>query len=230
MQAIILAGGLGTRLRSVLKAIPKPMAPIGDKPFLAFLLAYLKEQGILEVILSVSYKYEVIQEYFKETFCGMRIVYNIEKELLGTGGAIKDSLKFVDSSVYVLNGDTFFAIALKELQLGESKVCIALKSMKHFDRYGAVRVNSAGFVTAFEEKAYCSCGLINGGIYHIRKDIFEGFNLQGNFSFERFLQENCGLLQINTKVYGDNFIDIGIPSDYELFVKEHKRFIQNIHI
>ena len=108
MQAIVLAGGLGTRLRSVIQDVPKPMAPINGKPFLAFVLEYLKEQGITEVILSVSYKYELIQEYFKDELQGLKIIYNVEKELLGTGGAIKDSLKFIKDEAYVLNGDTFF--------------------------------------------------------------------------------------------------------------------------
>ncbi|MDC7794340.1 sugar phosphate nucleotidyltransferase, partial [Campylobacter coli] len=131
MQAIVLAGGLGTRLRSVVQALPKPMAPINGKPFLAFVLEYLKKQGITEIILSVSYKYELIQEYFKDEFHGIKIHYNIEKELVGTGGAIKDALKFVKNEVYVLNGDTFFDIDLKKLILNSSTICIALKQMQN---------------------------------------------------------------------------------------------------
>lgn len=107
MQAIILCGGLGTRLKSVIKDIPKPMAPINNKPFLEFIFEHLKKQGIKEIILAVSHKYEVIQEYFKDEFLGIKIKYSIEKELLGTGGAIKEALKFIKNEVYVLNGDTF---------------------------------------------------------------------------------------------------------------------------
>ncbi|EAK2332576.1 NTP transferase domain-containing protein, partial [Campylobacter jejuni] len=172
MQAIILCGGLGTRLKSVIKDIPKPMAPINNKPFLEFIFEYLKKQGIKEVILAVSYKYEVIQEYFKDEFLGIKIKYSIEKEPLGTGGAIKEALKFIKNEVYVLNGDTFFDIDLSKLKLNGSKICLALKQMNDFDRYGTVNVDGQGFVISFEEKIFKTQGLINGGIYLLTKDIF----------------------------------------------------------
>ncbi|ECP7379367.1 NTP transferase domain-containing protein [Campylobacter coli] len=217
MQAIVLAGGLGTRLRSVVQDLPKPMAPINGKPFLAFVLEYLKKQGITEIILSVSYKYELIQEYFKDKFHSVKIRYNIEKELLGTGGAIKDALKFVKNEAYVLNGDTFFDINLKKLVLNGSKICIALKQMQNFNRYGTVNVNEQGFVTSFEEKVFKKQGLINGGIYLLKKDIFDEFSLEKKFSFEEFLQENYKSLKIQTQIFDDYFIDIGIPEDYQIF-------------
>ncbi|EAL7463143.1 D-glycero-D-manno-heptose 1-phosphate guanosyltransferase, partial [Campylobacter coli] len=201
MQAIVLAGGLGTRLRSVVQDLPKPMAPINGKPFLAFVLEYLKKQGITEIILSVSYKYELIQEYFKDEFEGMKIRYNVEKELLGTGGAIKDALKLVKNEVYVVNGDTFFDIDLKKLVLNGSKICIALKQMQNFDRYGTVNVDEQGIVTSFEEKVFKKQGLINGGIYLLKKDIFDEFSLEKKFSFEEFLQENYKLLKIQTQIF-----------------------------
>ena len=113
-EAIILCGGLGTRLKSVLPNLPKPMAPVKNKPFLAFILEYLKRQNIKKVILAVSYKYEIIQNYFQNSYLNMEIVYSIEDEPLGTGGAIAEALKFVDqNSVYILNGDTIFDINRK---------------------------------------------------------------------------------------------------------------------
>ncbi|HEF9199232.1 TPA: nucleotidyltransferase family protein [Campylobacter coli] len=225
MQAIVLAGGLGTRLRSVVQDLPKPMAPINGKPFLAFVLEYLKKQGITEIILSVSYKYELIQEYFKDEFHGMKIHYNIEKELLGTGGAIKDALKFVKNEVYVLNGDTFFDIDLKKPVLNSSKICIALKQMQNFDRYGTVNVDEQGIVTSFEEKVFKKQGLINGGVYLLKKDIFNNFSLERKFSFEEFLQENYKTLKIQTQIFDDYFIDIGVPKDYKRFINDKGRKI-----
>ncbi|EAH8202091.1 nucleotidyltransferase family protein [Campylobacter lari] len=222
MQAIVLAGGLGTRLKSVVQDLPKPMAPINGKPFLTFVLEYLKKQGITEVVLSVSYKYELIQEYFKEEFEGMRIRYNVEKELLGTGGAIKDALKLIQNQAYVLNGDTIFDIDLKKLALNNGKICIALKQMQNFDRYGTVNVDDQGIVTSFEEKVFKKQGLINGGIYLLKKDIFDEFDLEKKFSFEEFLQENFKLLKIQTQIFDDYFIDIGVPRDYEKFIKDSK--------
>ncbi|EGN5849057.1 NTP transferase domain-containing protein [Campylobacter jejuni] len=217
MQAIILCGGLGTRLKSVIKDIPKPMAPINEKPFLTFVLEYLKKQGITEIVLSVSYKYELIQEYFKDEFEGMKIRYNIEKELLGTGGAIKDALKLIQNQAYVLNGDTIFDIDLKKLVLNDSKICIALKQMQNFDRYGTVNVDDQGIVTSFEEKVFKKQGLINGGIYLLKKDIFDEFILEKKFSFEEFLRVNYKILKIQTQIFDDYFIDIGIPEDYRRF-------------
>ncbi|EAK0433060.1 nucleotidyltransferase family protein [Campylobacter lari] len=219
MQAIVLAGGLGTRLKSIVQDLPKPMASINGKPFLAFVLEYLKKQGITEVILSVSYKYELIQECFKDEFNGIKIRYNIEKELLGTGGAIKDALKFIQNQAYVLNGDTIFDIDLKKLVLNDSRICIALKQMQNFDRYGTVNVDDQGVVTSFEEKVFKKQGLINGGIYLLKKDIFDEFNLEKKFSFEEFLQKNHKVLKIQTQIFDDYFIDIGIPEDYKKFTK-----------
>ena len=217
-EAVVLCGGLGTRLRKIVKDVPKPMAPVGDKPFLAFVLEYLKKQNIKRVILAVSYKYEVIQQYFGDEFLGMEIVYSIEKIPLGTGGAIKQALEFASRDCYVLNGDTFFEIPLEEMKLGKSKICIALKRMYDFDRYGAVEIDKNGFVESFEEKKFIKEGYINGGTYLVAKDIFDKFILEDKFSFEEFLQENYKTLRIKTKVFDHYFIDIGIPEDYERFV------------
>ncbi len=189
MQAIILCGGLGTRLKSVIKDIPKPMAPINDKPFLEFIFEYLKKQGIKEVILAVSYKYEVIQEYFKDEFLGIKIKYSIEKEPLGTGGAIKEALKFIKNEAYVLNGNTFFDIDLTKLKLNGNRICLALKQMNDFDRYGTVNVDKHGFVISFEEKVFKKQGLINGGIYLLTKDIFNEFDLEKNFLLKSFYEK-----------------------------------------
>ncbi|EOJ1646981.1 nucleotidyltransferase family protein [Campylobacter jejuni] len=218
MQAIILCGGLGTRLKSVIKDIPKPMAPINDKPFLEFIFEHLKKQGIKEVILAVSYKYEVIQEYFKDEFLGIKIKYSIEKEPLGTGGAINEALKFIKNEAYVLNGDTFFDIDLSKLKLNESKICLALKQMNGFDRYGTVELDGKNYIKLFKEKEFKKQGLINGGIYLLNKDIFNDFDLQEKFSFEEFLQENYEKLKAKAHIFDDYFIDIGVPEDYILFL------------
>ncbi|EAH6881878.1 NTP transferase domain-containing protein [Campylobacter jejuni] len=220
MQAIILCGGLGTRLKSVIKDIPKPMAPINNKPFLEFIFEYLKKQGIKEVILAVSYKYEVIQEYFKDEFLGIKIKYSIEKEPLGTGGAIKEALKFIKNEAYVLNGDTIFDIDLKKLILNNSKICLALKQMNDFDRYGTVELDSKNYIKLFKEKEFKKQGLINGGIYFLNKDIFNDFTLQEKFSFEEFLQENYEKLKAKAHIFDNYFIDIGVPGDYGRFMND----------
>ncbi|RQD66644.1 D-glycero-D-manno-heptose 1-phosphate guanosyltransferase [Campylobacter hepaticus] len=217
MQTIILCGGLGTRLKSVISGIPKPMAPVNGKPFLEFIFKYLKKQDIKEIILAVSYKYEIIQEYFKDEFLGIKIKYSIEKEPLGTGGAIKQALNFIQDKTYVLNGDTFFDIDLSKLKLNQSRICFALKYMQDFDRYGAVELDDQKFIKSFKEKEFLKQGLINGGIYLISKTIFEDFILEDKFSFETFLQNNYKNLNARAEIFKDYFIDIGIPEDYKKF-------------
>ncbi|EFC32291.1 TPA: nucleotidyltransferase family protein [Campylobacter jejuni] len=219
MQAIVLAGGLGTRLRSVVQDLPKPMALINDKPFLEFIFEYLKKQGIKEVILAVSYKYEVIKEYFKDEFLGIKIKYSIEKEPLGTGGAIKEALRFIKNEAYVLNGDTIFDIDLKKLTLNDSKICLALKQMNDFDRYGTVELDNKNYIKFFKEKEFKKQGLINGGIYLLSKDIFNDFTLQEKFSFEEFLQENYEKLKARAEIFDNYFVDIGTAEDYNLFCR-----------
>lgn len=208
-EAIVLCGGLGTRLRSVIKDIPKPMAPIGDKPFLTFILEYLKRQNIKKVILAVSYKYEVIQDYFGDKYMDMDVTYSIEEIPLGTGGAIRQALSFIKGdSCYILNGDTFFDIKLDNLELNGSNICVALKQMYNFDRYGSVSIDANGCVISFNEKQFTENGLINGGIYLIAKDIFNKFELEKKFSFEEFFQNNFLRLNARSCIFNDYFVDI----------------------
>ncbi|EEP3374186.1 NTP transferase domain-containing protein [Campylobacter upsaliensis] len=218
MEAIILCGGLGTRLRAVVKDVPKPMASVGGKPFLEFIFEFLKKQGVKSVVLAVSYKYEVIQEYFKDSFLGIKIRYSIEKEPLGTGGAIKEALKLCEEEqIFVLNGDSIFEIDLKNLRLNGAKICLALKKMVDFERYGAVKVSESGEIAEFKEKSFCKEGLINGGIYLLKRDVFENYKLSNRFSFEEFLEQNYKSLKARAELFEDYFIDIGIVSDYEKF-------------
>lgn len=227
MEAIVLAGGLGTRLRSVVTDLPKPMAPINDKPFLEYILKYLKKNGIRRVILSVGYKWEIIKEYFGSSFNGIELIYSIEDEPLGTGGAIKKAISQVmGEKVFIINGDTFFDVDLKRMTLkNDSKLMLSLKQMKKFDRYGCVESDEKNLVTAFTEKGYRELGNINGGIYLASKDIFDGFNLETKFSFEEFMQSNLKKLKISSTVFEKYFIDIGIPEDYAKAQDEIKNHI-----
>jgi len=227
MEAIVLAGGLGTRLRSVVSDLPKPMAPIGDKPFLEYILKYLQKNGITRVILSVGYKWETIKEYFGDKFENIELVYSVENEPLGTGGAIKKAMNQVkNSQVYIINGDTFFDVDLKSLVLeNDSKLILSLKHMVNFDRYGCVESDENNFVTAFTEKGYRESGNINGGIYLASKNIFSNFDLNEKFSFEEFMQINFAKLKISVKIFENYFIDIGIPEDYKRAQNELTQYI-----
>lgn len=225
-EAIILAGGLGTRLQSVVSDVPKCMAPINGVPFLKFILDDLQKQGITRFIFSLGYKSESIIDFVEEKYAHLEKEYVIEKEPLGTGGAIKASCKKVTGkNVFVLNGDTLFAVNLKilgELHTIQQHACtLALKPMTDFSRYGAVETDNNNAVTAFHEKKFCAKGLINGGIYALDANLFLQEPLPEKFSFEKdYLEANTG----NHKLYGiafdSYFIDIGIPEDYERANKE----------
>lgn len=224
MEVIILAGGLGTRLRSVVSEVPKCMAPVAGKPFLWYLLKYLTRYDVDRVILSVGYLREVIFKWIdevKDEF-PFEFDYAIEEEPLGTGGGIKLALSKVrGADAVVLNGDTFFDVDLKALmehhRLLPSAITLALKPMKDFDRYGRVVIDTIdNRIVEFKEKEYCKEGLINGGVYAISRHNLPLDEMPKKFSFEKEVLEPMTMQQ---KVYGliqnGYFIDIGIPEDYK---------------
>lgn len=233
MEVIILAGGLGTRLRSVVSEVPKCMAPVAGKPFLWYLLKYLTRFDVDKVILSVGYLREVIFKWINEVKdeFPFEFDYAIEEEPLGTGGGIKLALdKANDERVFVLNGDTFFDVDLMQLYdahvIGKKAITLALKPMRKFERYGTVNMEPiTGTILSFNEKQYCEEGLINGGVYVINKSapIFEG--LGKKFSFETaVLEPQCARQQLLGVVQNGYFIDIGIPEDYQRTQMEFKSF------
>lgn len=213
---IILAGGFGTRLSSIVKDVPKPMAPVNGKPFLHYIFESLQEEKIERAILSVGHLKEVIQEYFQNNYLGIEIEYAVEQEALGTGGGIKNAFEFIENDAFVLNGDTFFDISLSKLKNDTADISIALKAMHNFDRYGTVETDDQKRITAFHEKKYCETGLINGGIYYFRKSLFEKIPTERKFSFEKdVLEKHLSDMNIQGIIFDNYFIDIGIPEDYQ---------------
>lgn len=219
-EAIILAGGLGTRLKSKVSHIPKPMASIGGAPFLEYLLKYVKVYGIEHVVLSVGYKWEIIKDYFGEEYSGIQISYAPEKEPLGTGGGIRMGMNLIEGDhFYILNGDTFFDINLRDLSefyfAHKSDIAITVKRKRNFSRYGTVSMD-VSIVTGFVEKRPVISGLINGGVYITSKKIFDPFYLPDKFSFETdFLEKYISELKVCAMKCNEYFIDIGVPEDYE---------------
>ena len=220
MEAIILAGGLGTRLRSVVSELPKCMAPVDGKPFLQYQLEWISRFDITHVVLSVGYLKEVIFKFIESREWPFEITCAVEDEPLGTGGGIRLALqKCRGNQVYVLNGDTFFNIDLGALPF-TAPVTLALKPMKGFDRYGAVDWDG-DLVTGFREKQACAEGLINGGIYAIDRSQLDMGLYPKRFSFEKeVLEPLSDLFLVAGRVQDGYFIDIGIPEDYERAQRE----------
>jgi len=230
MDCIILAGGLGTRLRSVVSEVPKCMAPVAGKPFLYYILKYLTGYNTIDkVIISVGYLRETIFDWIennKEQY-PFEFDFAVEEVPLGTGGGIKLAMKKVKTdSVLVLNGDTFFDVNIDAF-LEQHKDCggqlsVALKPLQHFDRYGNVILEGSR-VTAFREKELCAEGLINGGVYILSKNASLFENLPDKFSFETEVLQPATLQnRISGFIYESYFIDIGIPEDYAKANEEFK--------
>lgn len=224
IDAIILAGGLGTRLRSAVSELPKCMAPVAARPFLWYLLTSLKRQQCVgRVVLSVGYLREVIFSWIDEVRdeFPFEITYAVEETPLGTGGGIRLALDQCQSDdVLVLNGDTMYDVDLPSLLQShaaflEAAITLALKPMTHFDRYGTVTVGADGVITAFREKCPCEAGNINGGVYVVRRSKLDMSHLPEKFSFEKeVLEPHVAFRDLYAVVQEGYFIDIGIPDDY----------------
>lgn len=224
-QAIILCGGLGTRLRSIVKDIPKPMAEVGGEPFLHWILAELDRQDFKKVFLATGYKSEFIESHFGQEFRGLKLFYSKEEKPLGTGGALKKATmhpKFnTEEMCFILNGDTFVELdfAAMEALLGRNEVdlVVALKFKKEPKRYGTVNLDENDRIQSFKEKdVNVNEGWINAGVYlldsarilkEIKKDVF-------SFESEVLEEDNSNLNMHGYKTDG-YFIDIGVPEDYE---------------
>ena len=220
-ECIILAGGLGTRLRSVIADRPKCMAPINGQPFLYYLLQYLHQQGVTHAVLSLGYLSEQVIDWCNSTTLPLRISFSVEETPLGTGGGIIHALPHLEQDkVFVVNGDTYFDVAFNEMETfhknHQAAITLALKPMQQFERYGSIGLNEAQQIIAFKEKQYCESGLINGGIYFTSAGYLKNLGLAASFSFEKEVLEP-GVAKGNLYGYISDtyFIDIGIPADYE---------------
>lgn len=219
-QAVILAGGLGTRLRSAVPDLPKCMAPVAGKPFIHYVIAYLQQQKVTSFIFSLGYLHEVIENYINKTFPGLKVKYSIEDEPLGTGGAIRLACSMAtEENVLVLNGDTMYKINADELlsfHIQRHAACtLALKPMQHFERYGVVEISDENYIQSFKEKQFYEHGLINGGVYGLNVAAFLALGLPTKFSFEKdYLEKYFASEKMTGQIQDEYFIDIGIPEDF----------------
>jgi len=219
-EAIILAGGFGTRLKSVVADRPKALAPINGRPFLEYLLDHLIGGGIKSFVFSVGYRAQMIEEHFGDCYRDRPIRYALETEPLGTGGGIANALPYTeDESVLVVNGDSLFLTDLASQfalhQRTAALATLALRPMKNFSRYGRVEIDNDSRITAFREKEPVVEGLINGGVYLLRRDCFKTAGVDGKFSLENdFFNAKVNKLSLYGIADGGYFLDIGIPEDF----------------
>ncbi len=222
VKIVVLAGGLGTRLKGVLEGLPKPMVPINNMPFLEYLLLHFKSQNFTEFIMSCGYAADKIRNHFGDgRRFGLSIQYTVEEELLGTGGAIKLAEPLIVANTFIMvNGDTYFQVDLDSMVLFHSEkkavVTMALAHKEDTGRYGKVLLDRNSMIKSFKEKSESkAAGYINGGIYVFEKRIFDYIEPERACSLEKEILP----LLVGSGLYGfpvnGYFIDIGVPEDYE---------------
>jgi D-glycero-alpha-D-manno-heptose 1-phosphate guanylyltransferase len=220
-EAIVLAGGLGTRLRASVPDLPKCMAPVGGRPFIAYITDYFRQAGIERFIFALGYKSDAFEDFFRQSFPNGGYTVSLEEEPLGTGGAIRQACSLgKEEHVLILNGDTFFRIDPGTLsafhQSNRADCTLCLKPMQDFNRFGVVELDDHQRVRQFREKQAYKSGLINGGVYALGRERFLREDLPATFSFEKdYLEKVLDTRRVYGLVQNDYFIDIGIPEDYQ---------------
>jgi D-glycero-alpha-D-manno-heptose 1-phosphate guanylyltransferase len=220
MEAIVLAGGFGTRLRQVVPDLPKPMAPIAGRPFLEILLSTLARKGFTRIVLSLGFMSDKIIEHFGNSFKGMELLYEVEPLPLGTGGAIRAALaRCLSDHVYIFNGDTYLDLevdALERLWQSKHNPVIVVREVADTARFGKVEMRD-GQVVAFREKGMSGPGLINAGCYILPQNLLDDFPSNKPFSIEsEFFIESLQRIRFDGFITHGRFIDIGVPDDYAL--------------
>ena len=219
MEAIVLAGGLGTRLRSVVDDVPKPMAPVQGRPFLAFVLDQLIGAGFETAVLAVGYRHEAIRARFGEDYRGLALRYSVESEPLGTGGAIRMACEQTRAQhVFALNGDTYLELDFRSMLSAHLKfgaeLSMAVCHVPDVARYGALVLRD-DIVQGFLEKGRSGPGWINAGTYILAPSLRGRFPREEAFSFEHdVLAPDIASIRPRAFRCSGRFIDIGIPDDY----------------
>lgn len=233
MQAVVLAGGMGRHIKSELGNSPKPMAIVAAKPFLEFVLLFLKENAIEDIIISCGYMRPVIQSYFgngKEW--GVKITYTDEDFLRGTAGSIKLAESLIkDETFLVMNGDTFHDVPVYDLiefhLRNDAFVTMALKPSATPERYGAVQLMENKQIAKFLGKGHADNNLINTGIYVFDKNVLKFIQPGEYISLETDI---FPLLSKLGKLYGyacdGEFLDLEVPENFKIIKEKLNKYIK----
>lgn len=222
LTAIILAGGLGTRLKSIVPNLPKPMAPILDRPFLEYLMDYWINQGISHFILSVGYQKEVIMSHFSDEYHGASIEYSIEESPIGTGGGLIKAAQKLSDPFLLLNGDTFFEVDLREMidfhHYKKSDWTLSIIKLNQSNRYMGIEMNSNGKIISLDSIQDQNSQLSNGGVYLINPSVLEKIKWKPDLNISLESQILPNFLSTDANLFGieftGKFIDIGVPEDF----------------
>lgn len=222
-EAIILAGGKGTRLSKVVSGVPKPMAIVAGRPFLCHLLDVLKKNHFTRIIIADGYLRNQIETYFGNSYLGMEIRYSSESTPLGTGGAVRRAIELCKTPwVYVFNGDTYFDANFEEVDVKLLNVPLLVEvvlcatQVENSDRYGTICYSEKdGTVLSFSEKEKSGEGVISAGVYVLNKQSFMKFPIR-NFSIEKeYFEKIAGSGKMVASILQGTFIDIGTPKDFD---------------
>lgn len=229
-RAAILAGGLGTRLHTVTKGLPKPLAEVAGHPFIEYVLRQVGRAGIQEVVLCTGHRADLVAETLGDGHrLGLSISYSAEEELLGTGGALKRAASMLGNATFlVMNGDSFFDIPLEELFAfhvsHDGMPTIALAQTTSTARFGNVRIDARYRVTDFAEKsASGGPGLINAGLYVFGPAVLDLIPDRQPVSLERDVFPQLIRSGLLGRPFDGFFVDIGVPSDYAKLCAEPDR-------
>ncbi len=223
IKAVVLAGGLGTRLYPLTRKTAKCMLPINDKPLLEHIIKYLAGHDIKEIIITVGNKRKQIVDYFGNGIqFGVKLQYSVERKASGTAGSFKNAGKLIAGTTLVMQGDTLTNFALDEITSFHKKkkamATIALTSVQNTKGYGVAIVDSNKRITRFEEKPASSfSNLVNSGIYVLEHDILDYIPKNKTFDFSRdlfplLLKNKLPLYGIKVNGY---WFDIGTPESYK---------------
>ena len=219
MEAIVLAGGMGTRLRALIPNLPKPLAPVAGRPFISILLDQLDAQGFSRVVLSVGYRHEMIRQALGGRHRGIELLYAVEDQPLGTGGGIRLAAQQCRTDeIFVLNGDSYVDVDCSAMlvvhKARHASLTICAKAEADASRYGGMQI-ADDHIVSFTEQGSHGPGIINAGVYLLARELMLDPELPEAFSFERdFLARRLDEVKPLAFVTKGAFIDIGVPDDY----------------
>ena len=220
MKAVILAGGLGTRLLPYTKTLPKPMLPLGKKPILEYVIKWIKKNGIRDIVLCVSYKHKKIESYFQDgKKFGVNIEYAISRKPLSTAGQLKTAEKFIDDTFVCTYGDTISDFNLKRMiKEHERKKVLATMSLYNYKytlRYGVINTKKHGLISSWNEKPMFNAK-INMGSYIFEPEIFSFIPKNKQYGMDDAIKKAIiKKKRINSFISKNEFIDVGTKEIYE---------------